>query len=466
MRVDKNHATTVPLHRQIAQSIYDDIVQRQLAAHTKIPSEVALAQQYGVSHGTITKALESLVHAHILYRQRPRGTFVAERTTTPTPPPLNRADNDASTLIDQKITTEKIEAPISAIPTVATTQDTATTGTQGLATMPPAFQTTKNMLIGIIVPTLESAFIGGILTSVEAITRAAGYGLIFANSESDIAMERYQIEQFLKQEVAGVIIFSGEHQVEERNGQLVSTPDGQPRIDYLQALQLRNIPFVLIDRYVPEIDCSYVVSDDYAAGYAATQHLLSLGRRRIGFATAPYYLTSSYYRYLGYYHCLLDYKMPFNETLVLRSIQYLHIAMGPTHPRTFTETPYSLHDREQIDAYLQQPERPDAIVAMNDLIAFHILQATEKLGISIPDQLALVCSGESSIGAYVNVPFTSILQPVEEIGRQSATQLLNLIAGRIAVSKKMVLPVNLIVRQSSGGIPNNVPQFIPRHNYL
>jgi Transcriptional regulators len=465
LRVDKKHATTVPLHRQIAQSIYDDIMQRQLAAHTKIPSEVALAQQYGVSHGTITKALESLVHAHILYRQRPRGTFVAERNTVPTPPAQNIATNNASTLTDQKIKTERIETPISATPEgTVTAQDTASR-TQLLAAMPSAPQATKNMLIGIIIPTLESAFIGKILTSVEAITRAAGYGIIFANSESDIAMEHYQVEQFLKQEIAGIIIFSGEHQVEERNGQLVSAPGGQPRIDYLRALQLQNIPFVLIDRYVPEIDCSYVVSDDYAAGYAATQHLISLGHRRIGFATAPYYLTSSYYRYIGYYHCLLDYKIPFEETLVLRSIQYLHIAMGPIQPHTFTETPYSLHDREQINAYLQRPERPTAIVAMNDLVAFHILQATEKLGISIPAQLALVCSGESSIGAYVNVPFTSIIQPVEEIGRQCTTQLLNLIAGRITTSKKIVLPVNLIVRQSSGGIPNNVPQFIPRHSY-
>src|SRR6266699_1522572 len=77
MSQEKTTEPSLPLHRRIALSIRQDIAQKELAPHTRIPSEVALARQYSVSHGTITKALEALVREGILYRRRPQGTFVA-----------------------------------------------------------------------------------------------------------------------------------------------------------------------------------------------------------------------------------------------------------------------------------------------------------------------------------------------------------------------------------------------------
>ncbi|HZR43259.1 MAG TPA: GntR family transcriptional regulator, partial [Ktedonobacteraceae bacterium] len=77
MSHEKISELSLPLHRRIAQNIQDEIARKGLAPHTKIPSEVALARQYGVSHGTMTKALETLVHEGVLYRRRPQGTFVA-----------------------------------------------------------------------------------------------------------------------------------------------------------------------------------------------------------------------------------------------------------------------------------------------------------------------------------------------------------------------------------------------------
>jgi DNA-binding GntR family transcriptional regulator len=53
---------------------------QSLPRHSKLPSEVALAKQYGVSRGTVTKAMETLVRQAVLYRRRPQGTFVASWT--------------------------------------------------------------------------------------------------------------------------------------------------------------------------------------------------------------------------------------------------------------------------------------------------------------------------------------------------------------------------------------------------
>ena len=93
---------SVPLHRQIATQIRRQIDGKELPIHSKLASEVLLAQQYGVSRGTITKALDSLVQQRVLYRRRPQGTFVAG-------PP--------SVVGPLEVASEIAETPSSALPT-------------------------------------------------------------------------------------------------------------------------------------------------------------------------------------------------------------------------------------------------------------------------------------------------------------------------------------------------------------
>ncbi len=400
----------LPLHRRIAQSIRQDIVQSNLTAHTKIPSEVDLAKQYGVSHGTITKALESLVREGVLYRRRPQGTFVAESSLAYEDAPQSHA---------------------------------------------------KPPLVGIVVPHLGSDFLDGIVLGAEMMTRSFGYGLSFAYAEDDWALERYHIEQFLRQGVAGIIIYPGEHTVEERAGRFVSVPgdqSGQERIELLRKLQQRNMPFVLIDRYVPEIECNYVVSDDFNSGYASTQHLIKLGHRRVGFVSVSYSLTSSGGRYAGYKQCLNDYDIPYDEQLVLNTLES---AIPPMHiAQALVESSYP-EDHARIADYLRGPDRPSAVVAMNDFVALQIMQTAEEIHMAVPDDLAVVCTGGSNIGAFLRVPLTCITQPVDEIGRQSAYILLNIISQRFSGLRQVTLPVSLVVRKSSGVDRSRVPEALP-----
>src|SRR5579871_693652 len=73
----KEQQPSLPLHRQIAQAIRQDIAQRELGPHSKLPSELELTRRYGVSHNTMNKSIGLLVHQGVLYRRRPQGTFVA-----------------------------------------------------------------------------------------------------------------------------------------------------------------------------------------------------------------------------------------------------------------------------------------------------------------------------------------------------------------------------------------------------
>src|SRR4051812_11776143 len=74
---DHMDSPPLALHRRIAADIRQEIERKSLAAHSRLASEVGLAARYGVSRGTITKALDTLVQQGLVYRRRPLGTFVA-----------------------------------------------------------------------------------------------------------------------------------------------------------------------------------------------------------------------------------------------------------------------------------------------------------------------------------------------------------------------------------------------------
>ncbi|HLW03209.1 MAG TPA: GntR family transcriptional regulator [Ktedonobacterales bacterium] len=405
----KEQQPSLPLHRQIAQAIQQDIAQRELGPHSKLPSELELTRRYGVSHNTMNKAIGLLVHQGVLYRRRPQGTFVAA------------ADSD--------------ELPLSG---------------DNREQLSP-------LQIGFIVPYLADSFLDNIVLGVATEARTAGARLNFAYSENDWAMERYHISQFVQQGVAGIVIFPGDHPVELQDGRLVST-NGKERREMLFQLQEQHIPFVLIDRYVPEVECNYVLSDDIAAGYAATQHLISLGHQRIGLISTASRMTSGISRELGYRRALSEHGIPIDERLLLLSLNLSGPSRLPSHLSAPELDPA---DQAQVRTYLQRSDRPSAVLAINDYVALHVLQAAQDIGLTIPDDLAFVCCGGGDIGAFTRVPFTSILQPAADLGRQSMQILFNLIAKRTSQLQRVILPVSLIVRKSCGATERNVAFAVP-----
>lgn len=405
---DQEQGQSPSLHRQVVAGIREQIAQCGLSAHAKLASEVALAKQFGVSRGTVTKALDTLVRQGVLYRRRPQGTFIAE--TLP-----------------------------------ATGADSAVLATDA-----------ARPVVGLVIPFLPDGFVGSIILGVETVTRAAGYGLIFAHSENDWALERYHLEQLCRSRAAGILIFPADFAVEHRAGHLVSLGNTE-RIAALRGLQQTGMPMVLIDRYVPEIECDFVVSDDTTAGYAATQHLIALGHRRLGFISITPQVSSTVGRYAGFRHCLEQYDLPLDERSVLHALRQ----SSPSSMPGGSPLPGSgSHDRALLLDYLQRPERPTALVVANDYIALRVLQVAENLGLDVPDDLAIVCCGGGDIGAHARVPLTSIAQPASDLGRQAAHVLLDRIAGRSSVVRRLTLPVSLVVRRSCGAGARPVPLAI------
>ncbi|HEY7414948.1 MAG TPA: GntR family transcriptional regulator [Ktedonobacteraceae bacterium] len=401
-RTNKNERP-LSLYQYIAEQVRSYIIQEGLAPHAKLPSEVTLAARYQVSRGTITKALDILVHEGICYRRRPQGTFVA------------------------------------AVPQGHTAPESAVAQSQFVLSQQ------NSPTVALVLPYLSSTFLSNILLGVEMVTRIAGYSLSFAYAEFDWALEQYHLQQFLRQGVAGILLYPGDHAVEWQQDRFVST-EKTGRMEMLQHLQSQGMPFVLLDRYVPEISCDYVICDNKVAGYAPTEHLVAQGRRRIGFISISPPITASIDRHFGYIQCLKDHALPIYEEDTLQSLRwsFSNSAEGLRLPG-IDQAGY-----HAVCNYLRRKERPDAVVVLNDTVAWGVIRAAQEVGLRVPDDLAVACCGGGNPEVYGRISLTSIAQPSVEMGQQGAYLLLDRITKRSSSTRHITLPVNLVVRDSSG----------------
>lgn len=275
--------------------------------------------------------------------------------------------------------------------------------------------------IGIILSQARDELNMSILRGVEQAAKPRGYQLSFAYTEENAQEQARDIVR-LAAITAGLIIFP------------ISNVSHDTAIAQLQH---DRFPFVLVDRYLSDLDCDYVTSDNLGGGYRATEHLLILGHTRIGFAYCPagrLLTTSVRDRWEGYRHALQEYNQLYDEALIYN----LSFQAGDASITAY-------------DDFITSPGRPSAVFASTDSIALEILHAAARHGVRVPEDIALVGFDDSSFAAHLSTPLTTIAQQGVEMGMHAGTLLLNRIEQQISgPAKHIELPTNLIIRQSCG----------------
>lgn len=201
-----------------------------------------------------------------------------------------------------------------------------------------------------------------------------------------------------------------------------------------QLSQLRNagIPLVVIDPVnPPPPEIPSVGATNWAGGLAATEHLLSLGHRRIGAIAGPGDYLCSRARIDGYRSALERAGISFDPGLV-RHGDFQHeggFARG--------------------GELLSLPERPTAIFAGSDQQAFGVYEAARQIGLRVPEDLSVVGFDELPVARWASPPLTTIRQPLAEMGRTAAQMLGELVDGAALRSTRIELSTELIVREST-----------------
>jgi len=204
-----------------------------------------------------------------------------------------------------------------------------------------------------------------------------------------------------------------------------------------QLVQLRSagIPLVVIDpANTPPPEIPSVGATNWQGGLAATEHLLSLGHRRIGAITGPIDYLCSLARLDGYRSALERAGAQFDPALV---------RYGDFHHEGGFARAVEL---------LDLPEPPTAIFAGSDQQAFGVYEAARQYGLRIPEDLSVVGFDELPVARWASPPLTTVRQPLAEMGNVAAQMLGELIEGVPLRSTRVELSTELIVRESTAAL--------------
>ncbi len=259
--------------------------------------------------------------------------------------------------------------------------------------------------------------------------KSVGYGLTLCDLETQNVEEGIDV----------AIGYWRESRIDGLIG-LMKTTDLFPS-QMAEKLAKARLPYVLINANMAQTVAEVVSSDNFQAGFLATEHLLKLGHRRVAFllrgAGARQPQSSEEERYRGYAAAMQVAGISSTDTLVV------HYVSG----QLSIDTGY-----HAFKDYLQTAlVRPTAVYAINDYLAIGAMYAAQDVGMAIPADLAIVGTDDYYIANQVRPSLTTVAQPLKELGEEAANILLARLAGKEPVKPgRIALPCRLVVRESCG----------------
>ena len=201
----------------------------------------------------------------------------------------------------------------------------------------------------------------------------------------------------------------------------------------LAALSRARLPLVVIDPFsAPSTSVTSVGSTNFAGGFAATQHLLSLGHRRIGYVGGPPAAACNQARLHGF-----------------RAAMESH---GAQVPAEYVRSGWFHYEDGVAEAtvLLQLPDPPTAVFAGSDETAAGVIEAARRRGLRMPEDLSVVGFDDTKVALCVSPQLTTVRQPLREMGGVALRTALRLAAGEQLESHHVELATELVVRESTG----------------
>jgi len=197
--------------------------------------------------------------------------------------------------------------------------------------------------------------------------------------------------------------------------------------DFLAALAATGTPVIALWSHEVPDGVGYVDVDHYGGMYAAMQHLVELGHRRIAFATG----SDDVHENLHFPARLAAYRQALTDSGVTPDPAWI------------------VSNAEEVLALLSGPKRVTAVCAFNDNAAREVAAAVERLGQSIPHDLSLVGFDNLHGSESVARGLTTVNHPIHEMGREAIRRLVALIDGAPLAECRVILPTSLVVRRST-----------------
>jgi DNA-binding LacI/PurR family transcriptional regulator len=273
--------------------------------------------------------------------------------------------------------------------------------------------------VGLIVEKLPLSlrgdhFYADVTDGIQHEAERLGYTLaISVLNEPPVGLPRMVEEQ----QIAGILGIGG----------------GDVTDDLLHRIADRNIPLVTVDNQSSTRILNNVVVDNHRGAYLALRHLIELGHERIAIIRGPEKYKSLTERYQGYVQALYDAGLPLDPALIQQPI-------SKGLPRK------GYLEAQQI---LKLDPLPTAIFAVTDRTALGALDALREHGLRVPEDISITGFDDMPPDVYSHRPLTSVTSKRFEMGRVAMQRLHALIADPSLVPIKLVMPTELVVREST-----------------
>lgn len=275
-------------------------------------------------------------------------------------------------------------------------------------------KTNKTMTIGVLIPDFNNLFFTTIVSNIENVLIKNGYSTILCDYKNDIELEKEKFNFLVNKQVDGIIII----------------PQGDIG-GYIKEQLKKNIPLVLVDRALEDVECDTILVDNMNASYNAVEHLITRGHRRIGIIRGPDNIFTSIERLKGYIRVHKDYSMKIDESLVKKGDNDV-------------ESGYRC-----LNELMEMDVPPTAVYITNYEMTLGAIMAINERNVKVPDDLSVIGFDNLHIARIVKPPLTIVVQPMEQIGEVAANTVLKRIKGDMSNYPSMVrLKTELMINQS------------------
>ncbi|NKY35599.1 substrate-binding domain-containing protein [Nocardia speluncae] len=275
-----------------------------------------------------------------------------------------------------------------------------------------SLRTRKTTTLGVVMPRLTDGVVATTYQGIEEAATHAGYSVLLSSPPDDLDAQRRAVELLLGRQVDGLLLSS------------LHIPGGP----FLDSLPIGPLPILTLTRHA-DAGLPFVVGDDRLGGYLAGRHLLDRGYSDLAVINGPEHATTARDRMLGFFDALTEAGITLPPHRIAGS--------------TFEVAGGVAAGRELLD----RPDRPRAVFAVTDTIAIGVLGVARDLGLTVPDDLALVGYNDIPVAAQLPVPLTTVRSPAQRIGATAVGKLLEIIGGQDVESAR--LPVELVARKTS-----------------
>lgn len=274
-------------------------------------------------------------------------------------------------------------------------------------------------LVGLVTPELDNPIFPAFAQVIERTLTMHGYTPVLCTQLPGGATEDEFTSMLSERGVAGIVFVSGLH------------ADTSTKPDRYQRLVERNLPIVLINGYLPDIDAPFFSVDDRAAMTLAVRHLTALGHERIGLAVGP-----------GRYFPVVRKLEGFEDAIA---------AAGDGVKGVVEHSIFSFEGGQSAgDALIRGG--CTAVICGSDMMALGVVRAARERGLKVPEQLSVVGFDDSPLIAFTDPPLTTIRQPVAALAGAAVRALLDAIGGTKPPAGEFVFQPELVVRDSTAAM--------------